>query len=133
MTEAVSNKSKSVIVRINARIDCNGSKLMLALILFIINLALNSRGSVIRASSRDLARFRELLMLLGIRKLTVQDRAAILKALRRIARAYGVGEAYMNNTHYVILDARRLRSMQPEELARELARIICEEGDGDGR
>ena len=93
---------------------------------YVVNKALNSRGTVVTASSRDLARHPELLLLAGVRRrLRVQDRVIILNALRMIAKVYGVGEAYANNTHYVILDARRLRSKTPEELARELARIIC--------
>ena len=97
---------------------------------YVVNKAMNSRGNVVTVSSRDLTRYPELLLLAGVRRrLRVQDRVIILNALRMIAKVYGIGEMYANNTHYIFLDARRLRSKAPEELARELARIICEEGD----
>ena len=128
MVVEASNLSKALPIRLDAGIPCSRQKL--AVINYVVNKVLNSRGNVVTVSSRDLARHPGLLLFFGIRKLTVQDRVMILNDLRAIAKVYGVGEAYMNNTHYIFLDARRLRSLQPEELARELARIICEEGDG---
>lgn len=73
---------------------------------------------------------RKLLKASGFDRLNVYERRLLRKALLKIARVYGMGTYYANDRTYVILDARRLRTMTREEMVEEFTKIILSDGDG---
>ena len=69
---------------------------------------------------------RKLLRALGIDDIPSFMYAYIRRTLNTIARVYGVGTYQANGRTYFILDARRLKALTKEEMAKEFTRIILE-------
>ena len=95
-----------------------------ALVSTIYNMAHNTVTPWLYVTTSDVAR-----AISGKKNITPFGRRILLAALLKIRKVYGVDGVdtyYANDRTYVILDARKLRSMTKDEMAREFTRIILE-------